>query len=96
MRRIQKVTAMLVGLAVGVSTGCATLAHRSSSSKDSHLHCDGHGEYCPWLIGDALLLIPGIVPGVIAFVVDLGTGEYRHGSATSSVDAPTETLASAR
>ena len=31
----------------------------------------------PWLIGDAALLIPFIIPGVIAFGIDVGTGAWR-------------------
>jgi len=77
---------------IGLSSGCATLAHRNSPSNGT-THCDSGGEYCPWLIGDALLLIPGIVPGVIAFVVDFGTGEYQHGGATAARAAQTETIA---
>lgn len=33
---------------------------------------------CPWLIGDAVLLVPFILPGVVAFIVDFGTGAWRH------------------
>ena len=62
-------------------SGCATLAHRSSVS-GQHVHttsnCDGHGDVCPWLVGDALLLLPGVVPGVVAFAVDVGTGAWDH------------------
>ena len=31
----------------------------------------------PWLLGDTALLIPFIIPGVIAFGVDFGTGAWR-------------------
>ncbi len=31
----------------------------------------------PWLLGDAALLIPFVVPGVIAFGVDFATGAWR-------------------
>ncbi len=73
--------ALLVASNLGLSSGCATLAHRSSVSGErvrSSSHCAGAGDTCPWLLGDALLLIPGIVPGVIAFAVDFGTGAWRH------------------
>ena len=66
---------------LSTTTGCATLAHRSSYSyqgKQSATACEGRGTVCPWLIGDALLLVVGIVPGVIAFAVDFGTGAWRH------------------
>lgn len=73
--------ALLVGSNLWLSSGCATLAHRSSASGQrvrSTSNCAGAGDTCPWLLGDALLLIPGIVPGVIAFAVDFGTGAWRH------------------
>ena len=73
----------LVSASLCLSTGCATLAHRSSVSGErvrTTSDCSGSGDTCPWLIGDALLLLPGIVPGVIAFVVDFGTGAWRHDS----------------
>lgn len=31
----------------------------------------------PWLIGDGLLIIVGVIPGLIAFGVDFGTGAWR-------------------
>lgn len=75
-----------------LSTGCATLAHRSSASGQyarSTANCSGTGEVCPWLLGDAGLLLLGVVPGVIAFIVDFGTGAWRHsdhGRATNTSD----------
>ena len=66
-------------------SGCATLAHRSSVSGQyarSTANCSGTGEVCPWLLGDAGLLLLGIVPGVIAFIVDFGTGAWRHADHT--------------
>lgn len=77
------VAAMMAASSLGLSSGCATLAHRSSVSGKHVAHtssCSGAGDVCGWLVGDALLLIPGIVPGVIAFVVDFGTGAWRHDS----------------
>ena len=74
------VVASLVGL-LPVSNGCATLAHRSSydyEGKQTVTACASKNEVCPWLIGDALLLIPGVIPGVIAFCVDFGTGAWHH------------------
>ena len=71
-----------VALAAGltVSSGCATLAHRNANSADSQTKsCGRSGEACPWLVGDALLLIPFLIPGVIAFIVDFSTGEWKHG-----------------
>ena len=72
---------VLVVATVCWTSGCATLAHRSSVSGQgvrTTSNCGGQGGACPWLIGDALLLLPGIVPGVIAFAVDFGTGAWRH------------------
>ena len=74
------VVASLVGLLL-VNNGCATLAHRSSydyEGKHTVASCTGEDGVCPWLVGDALLLIPGAVPGVIAFCVDFGTGAWHH------------------
>lgn len=31
----------------------------------------------PWLLGDAVLLLPGLVPGLIAFGIDFYTGAWR-------------------
>ena len=79
---------VLVAATVCWTSGCATLAHRSSGTgqgRQSTLHCAGRGDTCPWLIGDALLLLPGIVPGVIAFAVDFGTGAWRHGAYADAV-----------
>ncbi len=69
---------MVCLISVGTS-GCCTIAH--SGEIETWDDNTGGGEACPWLIGDALLLIPGIVPGVIAFVVDFATGEWRHAGA---------------
>jgi hypothetical protein len=69
---------MVCLISVGTS-GCCTIAH--SGEIETWDDNTGGGEACPWLIGDALLLIPGIVPGVIAFVVDFATGEWRHAEA---------------
>ena len=72
---------LLVAATTCLSSGCATLAHRSSVSgqhAQTTSNCDGHGDVCPWLGGDALLLIPGVVPGVVAFAVDFGTGAWQH------------------
>ena len=76
----------LAAFALIVSTpcwlsGCATLAHRSSyvyEGKKAVTACEHKTRVCPWLIGDGLLLLPGIVPGVIALVVDFGTGAWEH------------------
>ena len=81
--------ASLVGLLL-VNNGCATLAHRNSHSyegKQTVMSCTSESEVCPWLVGDALLLIPGVIPGVIAFCVDFGTGAWHHhpGQAEGSV-----------
>ncbi len=75
-----------------LSSGCATLAHRSSASgqhEQSTANCDGSGDVCPWLAGDAGLLLPGVLPGVIAFIVDFRTGAWRHthaGEVTTATD----------
>ena len=83
------VAAMMAASSLGLSSGCATLAHRSSVSGErvaSTSSCGSEGDVCRWLVGDALLLIPGIVPGVIAFVVDFGTGAWRHDSYPETAD----------
>ena len=75
------VASLLIASTLSLTSGCATLAHRSSfSASDRHsgTACGGGGEVCPWLIGDALLLFAGVIPGVIAFAVDFGTGCWRH------------------
>ena len=74
--------------AVSDSGGCATLAHRNSHSyegKEKVSSCARGEGVCPWLIGDALLLIPGILPGVIAFIVDFGTGAWHHDNLSGEV-----------
>ena len=87
MRRFKKrlirgsVAALLLAGQLAWTGGCATLAHRHCRSHDGQRaasSCGRPGEVCPWLVGDALLLIPGLVPGVIAFIVDFSTGEWRH------------------
>ncbi|UCC28965.1 MAG: hypothetical protein JSU86_12265 [Phycisphaerales bacterium] len=74
-------------------SGCATLAHRSSASgqhAQSTADCSGTGEVCPWLLGDAGLLLLGVIPGVIAFIVDFGTGAWRHADAGRAMTASDE------
>ena len=75
------IVSLLVMCILVLQSGCATLAHRSSATGQNSratANCAGGGDTCPWILGDALLLIPGIVPGVIAFAVDFGTGAWRH------------------
>ena len=77
----RSVASMLIVANLCLSSGCATLAHRSTLSGrggQTSSSCRAQGEVCPWLIGDALLLLAGVVPGVIAFVVDFATGAWRH------------------
>ena len=77
----RRVVMLLLVASLSVMPGCATLAHRSSYSypgKQAVTSCDGKSTVCPWLVGDAVLLLPGVVPGVIAFAVDFGTGAWRH------------------
>jgi hypothetical protein len=74
------ISAVLAG-GLSIFGGCATLAHRSShdyEGKKNVTSCDREGSVCPWLIGDALLLLPFLIPGVIAFCVDFGTGAWKH------------------
>lgn len=78
------------------STGCATMAHRSSSSGypvRSTSDCSGTGKRCPWLAADALLLLAGIIPGVIAFIVDIDSGAWNHEN-LSRVEGPAEEVES--
>ena len=100
MRRINNRATRLAVAALLINTtwlmpGCATLAHRNAQSHSGNANartCASDGAVCPWIVGDALLLIPGIVPGVIAFIVDFSTGEWQHGgsarTADTSGDAP--------
>ena len=63
------VTMVVIAGILCSSPGCATIAHRSSytyAGKDTVTSCENTSGVCPWLIGDALLLLPGIVPGVIS------------------------------
>lgn len=79
-----------------LASGCATLAHRSSVSGNrvrSTSNCSGAGSVCPWLWADAGLLLLGIVPGVVAFIVDFGTGAWQHDYPVDARD--TEEVASA-
>ena len=41
-----------------------------------------------WLIGDAVLLLFGILPGLIAFGVDFGTGAWRDLYPVQRVNVP--------
>ena len=79
LRRLVAVT--LVAGHLALASGCATMAHRSNISGKyvaSTAQCSGAGETCPWIWGDAGLLLLGVVPGVIAFVVDFNTGAIHH------------------
>ncbi len=81
MTSFRRITAVVAGLGLMVSTGCATLAHHNAHSykgKEVVTNCETKTHVCPWMIGNALLLIPGIVPGAIAFAVDFGTGAWNH------------------
>ena len=85
------VTALLVS-GILLAPGCATLAHRNArtySAETNTKTCATDGAVCPWLVGDALLLIPGVIPGVVAFIVDFSTGEWQHGGRTRTADAST-------
>jgi hypothetical protein len=89
----QAIALVLIAGTLCWSTGCATLAHRSSYAYDGKelvTSCEHKTEICPWLIGDALLLLPGIVPGVIAFAVDFGTGAWHHDAYTATASARPE------
>ena len=82
IHRVRRVVAcfLIVGVA-WLSPGCATLAHRqggASQASGASFECEGRGEVCPWLVGDAALLLLGIIPGVVAFVVDFSTGAWEH------------------
>ncbi len=85
------VASLLIVSHLCLSSGCATLAHRSSASgqrERSTASCDGSTDVCPWVAGDAGLLLLGIVPGVIAFIVDFGTGAWRHTETDQVTTAP--------
>ena len=75
--------------------GCATLAHRSNVSGKyvaSTVQCPGAGDTCPWIWGDAGLLLLGVVPGVIAFAVDFSTDAIHHDYPTEVRHASDETV----
>ena len=57
------------------------MAHRGPSGDRVRVSsaCQGKGHVCPWLVGDAAWLFAGVVPGVVAFIVDFGTGAWNHG-----------------
>ncbi len=82
IHRVHRFVAYSLIVGVGwLSPGCATLAHRHGGAvqaSGASLECEGRGEVCPWLIGDAALLILGVIPGVVAFVVDFSTGAWEH------------------
>ncbi len=93
----RRVTSVLVASALCLSSGCATLAHSSSLSshrRQTTSSCAGQGDVCPWLVGDALLLLPGLLPGVIAFIVDFSSGAWHHDEYVTTV-LPTDELADA-
>ena len=75
------VAVLLVASHLTLASGCATLAHRSAVTgqhEQTTSVCDGSGDVCPWVTADAGLLLLGVVPGIIAFIVDFGTGAWRH------------------
>ena len=87
----RSVALMLVVSMVALTSGCATLAHRSSAGgqrERSTVDCNGEGDVCPWLLGDAGLLLLGVVPGVIAFIVDFSTGAYQHSNLAQALPRP--------
>jgi len=71
------VSTTLIAGVLAVSTGCATMAHRTEPGQSANA-CDRRGEVCPWLVGDAALLLLGVIPGVIAFAIDFANGEWKH------------------
>lgn len=71
----------LVAGHLALASGCATLAHRSAVSGQqvpTTEYCTGDGDTCPWIWADAGLLFLGIVPGVVALIVDFGSGAWEH------------------
>ncbi|MEK6797829.1 MAG: hypothetical protein AABZ12_02560 [Planctomycetota bacterium] len=72
---------LVVAAAMPGLSGCATLAHKTDASG---LHarrtekCDGANGVCPWVAADCAWLLAGVVPGVVALVVDWGTGCWNH------------------
>jgi len=92
----RKLLALSMAGCISLSSGCATLAHRNSYDGKNRMHCDQQGNVCPWLVGDALLLLPGIVPGVIAFIVDFGTGAWNHDLAGGRKSNEDDSVADAR
>ena len=75
------VAVLLITTHLALYSGCATLAHRSSVTGQQMRvtsNCDGTGDVCPWLAADAGLLLLGVVPGVVALIVDFGTGAWHH------------------
>ena len=79
---LKRVVSLTLILSVGLlSTGCATMAHKSSSGQwQAVSSCDAEaGELCPWVAGDVGLLLLGVIPGVVALAVDASNGAMHHG-----------------
>ena len=86
-----------------ITSGCATMAHRSSQSGGlvrTTAQCDGTDSTCPWLWGDAAWLVAGVVPGLVGFAVDFGSGACKHDNLgdeiARTIDDETAELASKR
>ncbi len=73
-------TAVLAAALLLSGSGCATLAHRNSAGHRARSTemCKGDESVCPWLAGDAAWLLAGVIPGVVAFIVDFGSGAWKH------------------
>lgn len=73
------VTLLIAGMGYA-TTGCATLAHQTRPGQRFNpvAACDGESGPCPYMAGDAALLMMGVVPGAIALVVDFSTGAWMH------------------
>ena len=77
----RSLSAGMIAIALCCSSGCATMAHRGPSGDSVRVSsaCKGKGHVCPWVAGDAAWLLAGVVPGVVAFIVDFSTGAWNHG-----------------
>ena len=100
---VRTLVAALATTQLTITSGCATLAHRSSLSGGlvrTTAQCDGTDSTCPWLWGDAAWLLAGVVPGLVGFAVDFGSGACKHdnlGDKTArTIDEDTDEFASKR
>ena len=87
----RSLSAWMVAIALCCSSGCATMAHRGPSGDSVRVSsaCKGKGHVCPWVAADAAWLLAGVVPGVVALIVDFSTGAWNHDTTGDDMEAMT-------